>query len=383
MVSAPLSEVLGRKMAYTINLPIFLLFTLGAGFAQNFHTLLICRTFAGIFGGPSLAVSGGSFVDIWELKTSGFAVSIQAIATFMGPAIGPVVGGYLVEAKGWRWTMYIVLMLGAVALILLYFMEETYKPVILKRRAVARGDPLPPKLPPKIALKLILTITLTRPLMMLIQEPIVQAVALYSSFAFAVLFGFFEAYPFTFQLEYGFSLGQTGLCFLGIAGGLLIGCFIYLVQDRLVYRPAYEKHAGSPPPEIRLVPAMIGSFLMPVGLFWFAWTADKDIHWIWPVLAGAPFGAGLVLVFLTAVMYILEVYPPLVAASALASLGLLRYVLACAFPLFTVNMFQDLGIAWATSTFGFISVALMPIPWVFKRWGPKIRAMSKFDALEG
>jgi hypothetical protein len=179
----------------------------------------------------------------------------------------------------------------------LYFLEESYKPVILKRRAVARGQQLPPKPDPKTALKLIFTITLARPIMMLLKEPIVQAVALYSSFAFAVLFGFFEAYPFAFQQEYGFALGETGLCFLGIAVGLVVGCIIYLIQDRLVYVPACKKHGGSPPAEIRLVPAMIGSFLMPVGLFWFAWTARKDIHWISPVLAGIPFGSGLVLIF--------------------------------------------------------------------------------------
>lgn len=88
MFSAPLSEVFGRKMVYFINLPIFLLFTLGAGLAKNIQTLIICRAFAGIFGGPALAVSAGSFVDIWDLKTSGSAVTVQAFATFMGPALG-------------------------------------------------------------------------------------------------------------------------------------------------------------------------------------------------------------------------------------------------------------------------------------------------------
>ncbi|KAL7275251.1 Polyamine transporter 4 [Rhizina undulata] len=381
MFSAPLSEVFGRKMVYFVNLPLFLLFTMGAGLAQNIETLVICRMFAGIFGGPALAVSAGSFVDVWELKSSGLAVSVQAIATFMGPALGPIIGGYLAENLNWRWTMWIILILGGAMMIPLYFMEESYKTVILKRRALARGQKLPPKPDPKTALKLIFTITLARPTQMLFKEPIVQAVALYSSFAFAVLFGFFEAFPFAFQREYGFTLGETGLCFFGIAAGLILGCCIYLIQDNLVYRPAMKKHNGSPPPEIRLVPAMIGSFMMPLGLFWFAWTARPGIHWISPVLAGVPFGAGLVLVFLTAVMYILEVYTPMVAASAIAALGLLRYLFAMAFPLFTVNMYEKLGIAWATSIFGFIALALMPIPWVFQKWGPQIRAMSKFDAI--
>ncbi|RPB20449.1 MFS general substrate transporter [Terfezia boudieri ATCC MYA-4762] len=382
MLSAPLSEVFGRRIVYLVNLPIFLLFILGAAEAKNIQTLLICRAFAGIFGGPALAVSGGSFVDLWELKTSGLAVSVQAIATFMGPALGPIVGGFLAEKKGWRWTMYLVLIFGAAVIAPIYFMQETYKPVILKRRALARGQPLPPKPDPKTALKLIFTITLARPTVMLIKEPIVQAVSLYSSFAFAVLFGFFEAFPFTFSREYGFGLGKTGGCFAGIGLGLILGCVIYLIQDKIFYAPAYKRGNGVVQPEIRMIPAMIGSFLMPIGLFWFAWTAKKDIHWISPVLAGIPFSAGLVLIFLSAIMYILEVYPPLVAASAFASLGLLRYLLAMAFPLFTVQMYERLGVDWATSTFGFVSIVLMPIPWVFKRWGPRIRAASRFNAIK-
>ena len=206
-------------------------------------------------------------------------------------------GGYLVDAEGWRWTLWIVLAMGGVMMVPIAVLEESYKPVILKRRALLRGQQLPPKPDPKTALKMILTITLTRPTVMLFEEPIVQAVALYSSFAFAVLFGFFEAYPYVFQRDYGLSIGQTGLCFLGIAVGLCAGCGIYLVQDRLYYMPVRKRHGGAPPPEVRLVPAMIGSGLMPLGLFWFAWTAREEIHWIVPAMAGVPFGAGLVLVF--------------------------------------------------------------------------------------
>lgn len=209
-------------------------------------------------------------------------------------------GGFLAEEKGWRWTLYFVLIFGAAMIVPLYFMQETYKPVILKRRALARGEPLPPKPDPKTAMRLIFTITLARPTVMLIKEPIVQAVSLYSSFAFAVLFGFFEAFPFAFSREYGFDLGKTGGCFTGIGFGLILGCVIYLIQDKIFYTPAYKRGNGVVLPEIRLIPAMIGSFLMPIGLFWFAWTAKKDIHWISPVLAGIPFSAGLVLIFVSA-----------------------------------------------------------------------------------
>lgn len=40
-------------------------------------------------------------------------------------------------------------------------------------------------------------------------------------------------------------------------------------------------------------------------------------------------------------------------------------------------VYKKLGIEWATSLFGFISIALIPIPWVLFRWGAEIRAKSK------
>ena len=66
----------------------------------------------------------------------------------------------------------------------------------------------------------------------------------------------------------------------------------------------------------------------------------------------------------------------------MAANGLARYGCGAAFPLFTFQMYEGLGIAWATSLLGFVSLALLPIPWVFWRWGPRIRARSAYETLK-
>jgi hypothetical protein len=78
-------------------------------------------------------------------------------------------------------------------------------------------------------------------------------------------------------------------------------------------------------------------------------------------------------------MYLIDTYAALTAASAIAANGLLRYILGGTFPLFTIQMYEKLGIGWATSLLGFISLAMVPIPWVLYKWGPQIRAASKFE----
>lgn len=90
----------------------------------------------------------------------------------------------------------------------------------------------------------------------------------------------------------------------------------------------------------------------------------------------------MLLQFLATGTYLVDVYGPLNGASAMAANGLARYAAGAAFPLFTFQMYEGLGIAWATSLLGFVSLALLPIPWVFFKWGPKIRSRSAYETLK-
>jgi MFS family permease len=385
IVSAPLSETFGRKLAYLSTIPISLLFILGAGCSQNFGTLLVCRFFAGAFGAGCLAIGAGTNSDLWPPISRAAASAVFLLAPFLGPAIGPPVGGFAVMAKGWRWTQWPILMIGLAALIFGVFQEETYKKIILQRRARRLDIPPPPNpLPPGLArVKFILFVTVFRPIRMLITEPIVAYFSIYTAFNFSVLFGFFDAFPIVFQGVYHFNIGESGLTFLGIGLGCSIATGIFILMDRLTYRKktlaARAKGDMSPlPPEQRLHSAMLGSFLLPISLFWFAWTAREDIHWIVPLIATVPFGIGNLLVFCSCVLYLIDTYGSLNGASAAAANGMLRYVLGGVFPLFTIQMYRKLGIDWATSLLGFVTVALLPIPWVLYKFGPKIRARSEY-----
>lgn len=228
-----------------------------------------------------------------------------------------------------------------------------------------------------------LLVTLGRPVRMLLTEPIVAFFSIYTAFNFSIIFGFFAAFPYVFGSVYRFSPGESGLAFLGMAIGCTLATFIYVVLDRLTYYKwtlaAQAKGDMTPlEPEHRLYGAMIGSFLLPIGLFWFAWTARADIHWIVPIIATIPFACGNVLVFCSAILYLIDTYGALKGASALAANGLLRYMLGAVFPLFTLQMYRTLGIGWATSRFGFVTLCLLPIPWVLFKFGPRIRAKSVY-----
>ncbi|KAK3081205.1 hypothetical protein LTS18_009092 [Coniosporium uncinatum] len=220
---------------------------------------------------------------------------------------------------------------------------------------------------------------------MLIAEPIVGFLSLYTAFAFAVLFGFFAAFPFVFGRVYGFTTSQIGLTFLAIGLGVLISVVVSVVFDKVLYQKQHRKVLAEGgtivQPEHRLYSAMIGSIGMPIGLFWFAWTSRSSIHSMVPVLGTIPFAFGNLCIFTSTALYLVDVYGPLNGASAMAANGLLRYALGAAFPLFTVQMYTTLGIGWATSLLGFVSVAMLPIPWVLFAFGRRLRSRSHYDTL--
>lgn len=161
--------------------------------------------------------------------------------------------------------------------------------------------------------------------------------------------------------------------------GFILAVVTFGFFDATLYRKAVLKANGKPAPEHRLYSAMLGSFLLPVGLFWFAWSPREDVHWVVPVLAGVPFGWGALAIFISAITYLVDVYGAENGASALAANGILRYAFGGTFPLFTIQMYEGLGIHWAGSVFAFVTLLLLPVPWVFFWKGKMLRKRSRYD----
>lgn len=389
ILAAPLSETYGRYPVYVISAPLAALFTLGSGFSQNIWTLCILRFFAGLAFSPCLAIGAGTLADVMKAHERSTPTSIYILSPFMGPSLGPVIGSFVTVRKSWRWTQWTIIFFTIFSFIFLVLPRETHKKTIISRRNKKLGIPPPPSPFPNTGakLKFLLTVTLFRPIHMLVTEPIVGFLSFYVAFNFAVLYAFFAAFPYVFESVYHFNTEESGLVFLGIGVGCLLAVVTCWICDRYLYQPQVrkshaEKRNGRVAPEYRLYPAMIGSFLLPISLFWFAWTAQKDISWASPVVSGVPFAWGNLCIFISVATYLVDTYQAMTSASAVAANGLLRYIFGAAFPLFTLQMYEGLGIGWATSLLAFITVALMPIPWVLFKFGDSIRARSSYDTLK-
>ncbi|KAJ5996780.1 hypothetical protein N7522_008440 [Penicillium canescens] len=383
---APLSEIYGRRYMMIVSAVGLTAFTAGSAGSQNIWTLIILRFFAACLGSAPFAVSGGVIADTFPAISRGLASGLYCAAPFLGPTLGPIVGGFLSENAGWRWVEgLLAAFAGLFAIITILTLPETYAPVLLSKRAARlssiTGHVYRSKIEidkGKTHLGAVLKTALSRPWVLLFREPIVLLLSIYLSIIYGILYLFFAAIPIVYQTERGWSEGKSGLAFIGILVGIL---FSVVATFPMYFR--YKKKVLSTPgrvaPEARLPEAFIGAIALVVGLFWFAWTNSPSIHWMASIAAGVPFGFGMVMVFLPVLNYLIDAYT-IYAASVLAANAALRSIFGAAFPLFTTPMYKNLGIHWASSIPAFLALACVPLPFLFYKYGAAIRGRCHYAA---
>ncbi|KAI0705905.1 MFS general substrate transporter [Cytidiella melzeri] len=383
---SPLSEILGRRIVWIIPSFIYVIFIIPCAVAKNIQTLLVCRFFCGIFASAPLTLAGGTISDIWDNEERGFAIALFAAAPYGGPVLGPIVGGFVGETVGWRWMFWVNMIFAGVMFILKASMPETYAPVILKRRAARlRKETGDENIRTeqelfKVPFAQMMADTLIRPFQMLLTEPILLLLSLYIALIYGLLYAFFFSYPVVFGGDYQWNDGLAGLTFISVWIGLALAlCAMPFLQKDYMRRAA--ANGGAAEPEDRLVGMLVGSIWVPISLFIFGWTSPPAVmpgggNWVGPVSSGIPFGFGMVTIYFSANAYIIDAFPGYVA-SALAAKTVVRSGSGAAMPLFITAMYHNLGNGWAGSVWAFISLAMVPIPFLFYRYGKTIRSKSK------
>ena len=108
-------------------------------------------------------------------------------------------------------------------------------------------------------------------------------------------------------------------------------------------------------PEHRLYIMSIGGFFIPIGFFIYGWSVHFRTHFIVPILATGIIGFGLLMTFMPASTYLVDVFT-IHAASAMAASTVLRSLAAALIPLSSQTMYAKLGYGWGNSLLGFIAL---------------------------
>ncbi|KAI6822746.1 MFS general substrate transporter [Hortaea werneckii] len=408
MFLSPLSEFYGRRIIYLCAFGMYFVWLIPCAVAQNIQTMLIVRFFDGLAGSAFLSVAGGTVGDMFTKDKLSAPMVVYTASPFVGPQVGPVVGGFINQFADWRWSFWVLLIwAGVMWTLIFFFVPETYAPVLLRRKAVLlrneTGDDrwqAPIERLQRSVAKTVLW-SCIRPSQLLFFEQMCLNLCLLSAILLGIIYLFFGAFALIFENNHGFNQWQTGLTFLGIFVGMVIGVNCDPLWRRN-YTRLVSNNGGVSEPEYRLPPTILGAMIVPISLFGFAWTTYPWVHWIAPIIFSGLFGLGNIFCFsgifvsaassltrwqqdatpvpeltLQRKTFLVECYP-LYAASALAANSFARSSFAAAFPLFGVQMYNTLGYQWASSLLAFIALAMTPFPILFFQYGKRLRGNSRF-----
>lgn len=384
LLLGPLSELYGRVPVLQLANLFFLVFNTACGASKNKGQMIAFRFLSGLGGSAPLAIGGGVISDIWKPEERGRAISIYTLAPLLGPAIGPIAGGFITEGAEWRWAFYAVSIADAVVQLTgLIFLQETYPPKLLrvkaqKLRKETGNTALHTEFENsgrKIANHM--QRAFIRPFKFLGTQPIVQILALYMAYLFGVLYLILSTFPLLWTEHYHESIGIGGLNYISLALGLLIGCQTAGPLIDIVYRRLKYRNNGEGRPEFRIPLMAPGAILLPCGIFLYGWSAQYHTHWIVPNIGTALFGAGVVIGFQCIQTYLIDAYT-MFAASALAGATVLRSCAGFGFPLFAPYMYEKLDYGWGNSVLGFIAIGIgLPAPMLLWIYGQRLRSRAR------
>lgn len=387
LCSGPLSETIGRLQTYLYSLVLFMVFIMASALSPNIGAQIVFRAFSGFFGSTPLTTFGGSTSDLWNPVDRAYVFPVMACLSFLGPFLAPLVGSYIgfTGILSWRWVEWITLiMAGLVTILIALFCPETYVPTLLERRAyyfrvctgdsrfVAQSTLHTPELNTRLKRNF------ARPFILLFSQYVAIFWSIYLSIVYAVLFGFLSGYTFIFGDTYKMSQGSVGLMFIGMNVGFLIAlgiCPWIFKRYKRSNEQAIQAGEKAAPPEQRLWYAMLAAPCFAISLFWMGWTAFSSISFWSPLLASVMFGFSVQGIFISSYLYLIDVFEGL-AASALVSLTISRYLMASGMVIIATPMYSNLGVHWTLTLLGCIGFLCMPIPFAFYRYGHLIRARN-------
>ncbi|KAI0975118.1 cycloheximide resistance protein [Xylaria arbuscula] len=385
---APLSEIYGRVPVYHVCNVGFVAFSVACALAPTLNALIGFRFLAGLFGVAPVTNGGGTIADMVAQKHRGTVLSLYSIGPLLGPIIGPIAGGFLSNAKGWRWNFWLLAIIsGFITIVMLIVMKESFGPIILNRkterlRKETGNELLRSKLDIGLSPSDFFKRSAIRPLKMLIKSPLVFIMALYTALTYGYLYLQFTTMTEVFQGQYGFSTQLVGLSFLGLGVGSLLGVIIYSATsdkyiskkaaeaDKLAEETGAEKQGMKPEYRLPLLP--VGAICIPIGLFIYGWPAQYKVHWIVPIIGTGFTGIGNILIFFSIQTYLVDAFT-VYAASALASNTIIRSIAGGVLPLAGLSLYDRLGYGWGNSVLAFIAIFFMPVSFILLKYGENLR----------
>ncbi|KAE8395546.1 major facilitator superfamily domain-containing protein [Aspergillus alliaceus] len=375
LVTLPLMETYGMKLGFWTAYGLFTIFLIPQALAQDFATLVVCRVFAGAFGGTLQNCADGIASNLFlDYRERVFPLTLYTFTLLFGVTMGPVLGA-VAEPLGWRWVFWIELIIyGAFTPVVLFCMNETRGPLL---RVKIIPDETSTGVPDKTEALATFKETIARSAILLTTEPTITSFTLWSAFAFGLVFISTQSIPIVFSDTYGWPSYTDGIVQVAIGIGQVVGLVACTLQNRVYIRSAsYNPESPAIPIPEYILHLSIPSTAIALagGLFMYGWGIYQP-HWIVPAVALGLIGYASMVIVTAVSVYITDSYAGY-AASAIGAVAFGENIFAAFLPLAAKPMYVRLGYQWASSLLAFVALALTLAPVVLLLKGRTIRAKS-------
>ena len=221
LIVGPLSEMYGRLVVYHTANTLFVLFSAAAALSTSINMLIAFRFLLGLTV-ASTVLNPCIVGDMFELKHRGRALAVMGMTPFIAPVLGPTIGGFVSEAKGWRWTFWLTAIItGAFEVCFLALYRESYKVTILERKAKRlrkerSEEHLRSRYHTGVSGTVLLGQSVSRPIRLLFVSPVILLVSICGAFAMSYTYVIITSITGIYEQNYHFPEGSVGLTYLGL-----------------------------------------------------------------------------------------------------------------------------------------------------------------------
>ncbi|PWY81883.1 bicyclomycin resistance protein [Aspergillus heteromorphus CBS 117.55] len=384
---APLSERFGRLPVFHIGNLLALCCLVACALSVNIPMLIAFRFLTGCF--LSILTLGPAIIgDLFEMEQTGLTMALVMGTPMIADFISPVAGAYIAQDLGWRWSIWLaVIVLGFFSVFLLAVLRETYAVVILMRKAerLQKESADDDKTYRSKHQARVDTSTLfesvIKPMQTLVQSPILILTTSYMAVQYALVSLIFATLTETMESTYPavFTRGSIGLTFLSLAIGNTIALIFYsLTSDRYVIHQR-EKRGDAFKPESRLVHLLIAAIMLPPGFLIYGWALAFRIHYIVPLIGTCVAGFSMTLSTLPIETYVVDVYK-IHGASAIAVGVIFRASAGAFLPLIGPPLYRSIGLGWGNTVLALIAAIFIPPLGLLVIYGDWIRSKERFGS---
>jgi len=383
LIIGPLSEVYGRKSIFHTTNIFFLAWNLTCGFANSKGLLISARLLAGFGASAVYSLAYGVLGDVWSAEQRGRSLSMYLLVPLTGSAVGPIIGGFIVQYSTWRWMFWSTTIFQVVLeMSSLLLFNESYAPVLLRRRAEKlRKDTGDTRYHSELersesgrSTLWKISHSLLRPLRLLVFHPIIQMQAILEGLNYGLLYFALSSFSGLYVSAYGNSAAISSLHYIAIVIGEILASQLCGPLMDYVYKRMIAYNGGIQVPEMRIPLLLPGAFFTPIGFLLYGWAAQYHLFWLILDIGATLLALGMQVFDTILIAYVMDAYPEHIS-SASGATQVLRSLLAFAFPLFSNSLYDSLGYGWGNSLLAFLSIGIaLPFTAILWHFGARLRA---------